>query len=357
MQTPEQVRGEEGRGQAWRPKRRPSKVLDQRRRDTRKPPTADQLELLVQDYVADLRLQDKSPATYENYRHTLTRVLVPWMRAQGLQSWDELTQARMSEYRRHLFGREDLAPASANTYVRHTNTFMKWLYNQREVPQEVKGRLLKAEPSRADAVLSDQELELLLAKASNVRDRLVIQVLSDTGIRVSELATLRHDAVIHHHDYSGLKVLEKAGDGWREREVPVVMPGVLRTLEQYIRLTGGRSNEQPYVFQAKIRDRRSGEYEAITTNGLQQMLRHLGRRAGIPRPVTPHVLRHTFITRALLAGVPEVVIAQIVGHKDLRMIQKHYAHIRRQDAYDLLQKALLGDRQRPGGREGPRLPR
>lgn len=321
--------------------------------------SGDHLEGVIADYLAAKREgQDGrrpcGPGTLESYAFALRSVLLPHVREQGITSWEGLSQAHVSELRRRLFeeGRipgQRLSPASANTYMRHINYFLSWLHREGEVQKRVKGRVLP-EISRAAQVLDDRELVMLEKAATHERDRLIIRILADTGIRVSELTTLRYDRLIRTRDQQLMRVLEKGGEGVREREVPLVMPGILRRLERYIEATGGRSPEQPYVLVGKLRSRLTGQLEPLTPNGVQQMLRHLGQRVGLGKSLTPHILRHTFITRALVARVDPITIAKIVGHRDLRMIMTHYDRSTVLDAGRVLAQALARDQRAALGR-------
>lgn len=325
----------------------PDRRMPDRRPRTAPPPT-DSLEGAVGDYLAHKRARGCSPQTVEGYAYALRAVLLPFMERSGLQSWPQLSERELDRLRAHLFehgNTRSLAPATANTYCRHINYFLRWLNQEGEIERPVRAHLMP-EVSRAATVLEEEQLERLEQAALNERDRLIVRILADTGIRVSELTTLRYDRLQRGYDSQSMRVLSKGGEGIGERTVPLVMPGLLRRLERYLQATGGRSPEQPYVFIAKRRDPRSGELEPLTPSGVQRLLRNLGREIGLPMTVGPHLLRHTFITRALRKGVPEVVIARIVGHSDLRMIHRHYQHTTADDAYRMLAQALAKDRRR-----------
>jgi len=310
---------------------------------------ADYLETSVDDYLDAKRRgvgpkgKPCSPSTLDGYAFALRKVLLPYMHERELSSWRDLDDAEVALLRERIFDRPSLRPASANTYMRHINYFLTWLHREGEQLERIQARQIP-EQSRAALVISDDELTRVERLATNERDRLAIRILADTGVRVSELATLRYDRI--HRGSQLLAVLEKGGQGLREREVPLVVPGVIRRLERYIEDTGGRTPDQPYVFIARRRDPLSKELEPLQVGGFQKMLRNLGRQAGLEKPLTPHILRHTFITKAIRIGVPDVVIARIVGHRDLRMIQKHYDRTNAEDAAKILAEALARDRRR-----------
>lgn len=333
------------------------KILDLRGKLPAATAQPSRLEGAITDYLAAKRAGDNgrrpcSPTTLGSYEFALRKILLPFAIARGISSWDALSQAEIGELRSDLFEhggpRGPLSAASANTYCRHINYFLAWLGREGETSGRVRAHVIP-EPSRGALALDKQEVEALIRAAGNDRDRLIVSTLVDTGIRVSELTTLRFDRLDRLHDGTLIRVLEKGGQGIREREVPLVMPGALRRLQKYIADTGGRTEAQPYVFIGKLRSPRTGDFEPLSPNGVQQMLRNLRARAGLEKELTPHILRHTFITRALSAGVDPIAIAKIVGHRDLRMIMRHYDRRTVLDAGRQLSEALARERRRYTG--------
>ncbi len=87
----------------------------------------------------------------------------------------------------------------------------------------------------------------------------------------------------------------------------------------------------------------SGHYEAITESGVQQLIRDLGERAAIRRRVHPHLFRHSAATYMLQRGMNPLLVAQVLGHSSLAMIQRVYAHLTPSDAHQALMHVLRGE--------------
>ena len=112
----------------------------------------------------------------------------------------------------------------------------------------------------------------------------------------------------------------------------------------YRRLQGlSRGDDEP-VFVGNRRDRRTGEREPLTVNGVRQMIRDLALNAGLRTVVTPYTFRHSACRWMLLSGMPTVEVAAILGHGSERMISEHYANIGREDAHDKLMALLRAER-------------
>lgn len=65
-----------------------------------------------------------------------------------------------------------------------------------------------------------------------------------------------------------------------------------------------------------------------------RLAKQVADRAGIDKRVYTHLLRHSFITNALRAGMSPMLVTKIVGHSSLRMIERVYSHLTTDDAYD-----------------------
>jgi integrase/recombinase XerC len=126
--------------------------------------------------------------------------------------------------------------------------------------------------------LSDQALRRLLDAAS-ARDRAIVLLFLDTGLRLSELAGLRLSDL---RPDGAVKVM---GKGARERNVPVGN-AARQALLRYL-----RQNQSGDVRESVFRSRCGGP---LGWRGVQQVFNRLKARAGIAGRCSPHTMRHTF---------------------------------------------------------------
>jgi len=188
-------------------------------------------------------------------------------------------------------------------------------------------------------VLSREEIQQLEDAAGAERDGLIVRLLADTGIRVGELVQLRVRDVAERDRDPFLKV---RGKGDRERLVPV-SPGLYRRLMRYSERQRPKDANSERLFLSRRRSRTTGDYEALTESGVQQLVRDLGDRAGIQKRVHPHVFRHSAATHMLRRGMNPLLVAQVLGHTSLAMIQQVYAHLTPTDAHQALMAALRAE--------------
>jgi integrase/recombinase XerD len=169
-----------------------------------------------------------------------------------------------------------------------------------------------------------EEVEKLLElpdqkTALGLRDRSMLEVLYSTGLRVSELTSLR----VPDLD-TKVGCVRCIGKGDKERIVPVGQKA-LRIVEKYLRegrpqLIGtGRGTPGPFLFV----NRRGGRISRV---GVWKILSAYGRRAGLRIPLTPHMLRHSFATHLLERGADLRSVQLMLGHSDISTTQI-YTHV------------------------------
>jgi integrase/recombinase XerD len=128
------------------------------------------------------------------------------------------------------------------------------------------------------------------------------------------------------------------GKGDRERLVPM-SPTLARRVRRYAERSRPEGTNSDRLFVSRRRSA-SGHYQAITESGVQQLIRELGEVAGIRRRVHPHLFRNSAAAYMLQRGMNPLLVAQVLGHSSLAMIQRVYAHLTPSDAHQALMQVL-----------------
>lgn len=144
-----------------------------------------------------------------------------------------------------------------------------------------------------------------LAKASCPQDHAIMCILGLNGIRVGELTAIRIEDIGRDGGYHTVKIVrEKSQEG-------AVIPLAPRTSWAVEQTMYGRKSGPLFMLRGELpMDRR----------GVDRIVKRLAKQAGIDKRISPHSLRHTFITLALDAGVSVRNVRNSVGHSDDRMV-------------------------------------
>jgi integrase/recombinase XerD len=176
-------------------------------------------------------------------------------------------------------------------------------------------------PRRLPRTLSVDEVSALLESPSTrhpdgLRDRAMLELLYASGMRASECLALRVPDINLEAGY-----LVCTGKGSRQRLVPVGEQAV-NWVRAY--LAGGRP--------AHVKDRDPGALflsrrgRPLTRQGLWDIIRRAASRAGLPRAVSPHMLRHSFASHLLEGGADLRSVQAMLGHTDIATTQI-YTHL------------------------------
>lgn len=146
------------------------------------------------------------------------------------------------------------------------------------------------------------------------RDAAIIELLYSSGLRVGELVALNNRNYTHETG-----IIRVRGKGNRERLVPVgrAASSALREyFDQMSQKFGHRAGPELPLFVNRAGER-------LTARSVDRMLKKRAKIAGISKNVSPHVLRHTFATHLLGAGVDLRMIQEMLGHASLSTTQRY----------------------------------
>jgi site-specific recombinase XerD len=152
-----------------------------------------------------------------------------------------------------------------------------------------------------------------LVRSRNVA---IVQVLYNTALRVAEVVSLDVDRV--DWDAYAFRDVRTKGNKWLSAKFPDLVAGVL---ERYL---GDRARRKIISEGALFVSERGTR---LSIRAVQQLVRDLGTAAGIQRPVTPHLLRHSCATELVDLGTGLKVVQQICGHASQSTTER-YVHVR-----------------------------
>ena len=263
--------------------------------------------------------------TLTAYRRDL-ELYARWLEGRG-RSLLETTEVDLNAYfaAKHASSRATTANRRLTVFKR----YFRWALRERLIQADPTLRLQAAkQPLRVPKTLSEAQVEALLAAPGDatplaVRDRTMLELMYASGLRVSELVTLKtFNVSLTEH------VLRVFGKGNKERLVPFgeVASDWLQRYLQEARpaLLGEKQTDDLFV---TFRGSRAGE--AMTRMMFWMIVKKYALVAGITAPLSPHTLRHAFATHLLNHGADLRAVQMLLGHADISTTTI-YTHVARE---------------------------
>ena len=288
-------------------------------------PSARAADLAEIDNFCDaLWLEDGlAKATLDSDRSDLGRLSL-WLASYDREALLDLGDTTATAFIAHL-SRQTRA-SSQSRYLSTLRRFYRWQLARGRIAADPTLKVANpTRPSRLPKVMSEQQVDNLLTAPDidtplGLRDRAMLETLYASGLRVSELVSLR----VHEVSFNE-GVLRALGKGSKERLVPLgeqAIDWLGRYLKEARReILDGQQSDALFV------TARGGP---MTRQAFWQLIKRYALRAGIaPERLSPHVLRHAFATHLLNHGADLRVVQLLLGHADISTTQI-YTHVARE---------------------------
>ncbi len=280
------------------------------------------IDASIDTFIDALWLEEGlSRNTLAAYRRDLT-LYAGWLRGQGRT----LQDAGESDLNGYFAARHAQSKATtANRRLTVFKRYFRWALRERLIAADPTLRLQSArQPLRVPKTLTESQVEALLDAPPadtplGLRDRTMLELMYASGLRVSELVSLKTFDV-------GMSegVLRVLGKGSKERLVPfgqVARDWITRYLAQARpAILAGRQTEDLFV---------TGRGAGMTRVMFWMIVKKHARSAAIAAPLSPHTLRHAFATHLLNHGADLRAVQMLLGHADISTTTI-YTHVARE---------------------------
>ncbi|WP_318615435.1 tyrosine recombinase XerC [Sporosarcina sp. YIM B06819] len=273
------------------------------------------------EYITYVRLEKNySSYTVLEYEKDVDAFLT-FLEVEGIT---DLNAVAYSEARLYVTGLYDkgLSRASISRNISSVRSFFKFA-NARYDINDSAFRLLHhpKKEERLPAFFYEEELELLFSSCKgqdkkSLRDYALLELLYATGIRVSELLSIRMQDIDDH-----LGIVLVMGKGRKERYVPFgsFAQSALDAYRENSRLVLMKQKEHDRLF-VNLRG------DPLTDGGVRHILSKMMERASLHSKIYPHMIRHSFATHLLAGGADMRTVQELLGHSHLSSTQV-YTHI------------------------------
>ncbi len=244
----------------------------------------------------------------------------------------ELARASRADILEYIAWRVDSGakPRSTARQLSSFRRFYRYLLRDGLLAEDPTAQIAMPKIGRAlPQSLTEEEVEALLAapvvaEPLGHRDRVMLEVLYATGVRVSELINLKLSQINLNQG-----VLRIIGKGDRERLIPLgdeAQDWVKQFVEgPRIEILLERQTE--YLFPTRRGDR-------MTRQAFWHIIKRYAKKAGVKKKLSPHTVRHAFATHLLNNGADLRVVQLLLGHSDVSTTQI-YTHVARERMKEL----------------------
>ena len=279
---------------------------------------------LLDAFCDALWLEDGlSRNTLESYRRDLRQFSV-WLDQSAGKDLLSTHHGDVQRYLGHLFARKARATTAAR-FLSSLKRFYRHLVRDGKISVDPSLSIVApALPRKLPKSLTEADVERLLGapdaqNALGLRDKAMLEMLYASGLRVSELVTLK--VVQVSHDMGVVRVL---GKGSKERLVPLGEEA-LAWLARYVAearpvLLAGKASDDLFV---------TARRERMSRQAFWYIIKRYAARIGLDKPISPHTLRHAFATHLLNHGADLRVVQLLLGHSDISTTQI-YTHVARE---------------------------
>jgi site-specific recombinase XerD len=255
--------------------------------------------------VKELKLRGYSPKTLKAYVY----VVHSFVRYHKRPA-EQMGSSEARAYVLHLIEDKQLASSTANQAVCALRFFytkvLRCPFDLQDLPFGKRRRTL---PS----VLTEKEIVALLEAEQNLKHRAILMTLYSGGLRLQEALQLRPCDI----DSADMRIHIRSGKGGKARYV-MLSHTLLDTLRKYFKLYKPRK----WLFCGQNPE------EPLNPRSVQRMIKQAATAAGLRKPVTAHVLRHSFATHLLERGTNLRYIQELLGHSSIKTTMI-YTHVSR----------------------------
>ena len=273
------------------------------------------MERALPDFITYLvKEKNASKSTVSSYCRDMEKMF-RFLDEKGIEQIEDITSTNLNSYILYL-EKEGFSAATVSRSVASMKAFFHYAFGKKILDEDPSGKIKAPHmEKKMPGVLTQKQVETLLEQparntAKGIRDRAMLELMYATGMRVTELISVRVSDINLPMEYVVCRDEEK------ERVIPFGRKAK-EALEKYLQ-TGRK----------KLMKEKTGEYlfvncsgNPMSRQGFWKNLKEYAQKAGIQEDITPHTLRHSFATHLVENGAELKAVQEMLGHSDISTTQ------------------------------------
>lgn len=273
---------------------------------------------VYKEYIYEIRIRNYTERTIKGYKNNLNKFFTYCKNEHELLEIEEITHIHIKQYLNQLKSK-GLSESYINTILKNIRSFYAYCYKEEHCLNVAK----KVEFLREKTVLintfTDSEVRKMLDAYRmdtymNARNRCIVSILLDTGIRNSELCSIKNIDVKE-------TVIYIFGKGRKERIVPI-SPYLKKVMVKYERMRNSYLQDNALHYDNYFLSYRC---KPLTVEAVERVLKIAGQRARVRDNIrcSPHTCRHYFAQTQLRNGLDIYSLSRILGHETVDITKRY----------------------------------
>lgn len=289
---------------------------------------------LLKEFMFDMKIKNYSKKTIDTYKYNIGLLITYLNEEHEVDDIEDVATVHMKKFVQYQIGLGKKANY-INTLIKSLRSFYNYLVAEEYVNMNIMSRIkLLKEDVEAIETFTDKEVAKMIEAYDfktylNARNKVIIAMFADTGIRMSELINLQCDWIYD----TNLKILGK-GSKWR------FVPISLMLKKYMIRYERIRAN----YFKNKNLEHNnyflSRAGKSICTVQIENIVKNAGLRAGVRENIrcSPHTIRHYSIQANLRNGLDVYSCSKIAGHESIQVTKRYLQGLETENILEMAQK-------------------
>ncbi len=286
----------------------------------------------IDSFISYLHNVKKTSSNTElSYQRDLKK-LKAYMESKGIRTAQDITEKALLDYLQSMAD-ADFKPATISRNIASIKAWFHYIAGEGMVAKDISlGLKAPKIEKRVPEIMSLAEVNSLLEQPTGdtpkeIRDKAMLELLYATGIRVTELITLKMS------DLNLQMNIITCRDSHKERVVPfgaTARSAIVRYMnEGREKLVGGHTVDTLFV---------NCSGEEMSRQGFWKLIKYYTKKAGIEADITPHTLRHSFAAHLVENGADLKSVQEMLGHSDISTTQI-YANMNHNHLRDVYAKS------------------
>lgn len=278
---------------------------------------------VYKEYIYEIKTRNYTERTIKGYKNNLNKFFTYCKEQHGLLEIEEVTHIHIKQYI-NVLKNKNLSESYINTILKNIRSFYAYCYKEEYCLNISKKVNFLREKTVLIETFTDSEVRKILDAYKmdtyiNARNRCIISILLDTGIRNSELCNIKNIDVKE-------TVIHIFGKGRKERVVPI-SPYLKKVMIKYERIKNSYLQDNPLHYDNYFLSYRC---KPLTVEAVERILKIAGSRARVRDNIrcSPHTCRHYYAQTQLRNGLDIYSLSRLLGHETVNITKRYLQSIK-----------------------------